>query len=122
MLTIIKLFAIIYFLMGITFLIKPEYLRNYTSYWKEGRRIYFAGALVLLPLSIVLLVSAPQCRWPIFVYALGTIVLIKLIAIFVLGPKKFIPILDWWEARSVLTFRILGLVAASIGALLFYSV
>jgi len=118
----IKLFAIVYFLMGIVFLIKPEYLRNYTSYWKEGRRIYFAGFLVLLPLSIILLASASECRWPIFVYALGAIVLIKLIAIFALGPKRFTPMLDWWAVRSAFAFRIIGVVAATIGALLFYSV
>jgi len=122
MLTIIKLFAIVYFLMGVMFLIKPEYLRSYANYWKEGRRIYFPGALVLLLLSTILLVSASECRWPVFVYALGTIALIKLIAIFILGPTKFIPMIDWWVAKPVQTFRIMGVVAALIGAILFYSV
>ena len=121
MLIIIKLLAVFYVIFGVLSLIKPEFLKKYTNYWREGKKLYIGG-MIALPFVVIMLAVASQCQWPIFVYAMGILGSVKVIAIFVLGPKKFMPMLDWWDTRPDSTLRLISLVAIAIGILLFYAV
>lgn len=121
MLILVKLIGLLIVAMGIIFLLSPKVLKQYIAFWKQGKKIYALGVLRLL-IGVVFLLTASQCRLVGVILTLGILILLKGIAIFVLGLEKIKSMLDWWGRKSPLVFRLLSLVALAIGALILYSV
>ncbi len=121
MLILVRLISIIIVGMGITFLLSPKTLKQFMAFLKQGRKLYIVGILRLL-IGIILLLVASQCRLVGVVVTLGILIFIKGIIIFILGLERIKSMLNWWNKRSLLVIRLMGLIALAVGALLLYSV
>ena len=117
---VIKSLGILFVLMGIAYLLRPDIIKKLMGFFKKGKRIYFAG-LLRFALAVVFLVGARECRYFWIVFASGIIFLIGGLLIFMLGPEKIRRILDWYEQQPALIFRIIALVVLAFGAIIIFS-
>ena len=116
---VIKILGVIFILIGIVYLLKPEILKWLMRFIKKGRRIYLAG-LLRFALAIIFLLGAEQCdnKWIIAVF--GIIFILGGLLIFMLGPTKIRQILDWYDQQSTLLFRFIALIVLATGAIVIY--
>ena len=117
---IIKSLGMLFALMGIAYLLRPDIIKKLMVFFKKGKRIYFAG-LIRFALAVVFFVAARECRYPWIIFACGIIFLISGFLIFMLGPEKIRRILDWYEQQPALIFRIIALVVLVFGAIIIFS-
>ena len=118
--TVVKIIGIIIIVIAIVFLVKPQVMRHLIGFFKKGNRIYLAG-LVRLALAVVFLLAVRECdiTWVILVF--GILFLISGVLVFMLGPAKIGPMLDWYQKRPLLLSRVLAAIIAAIGAIIIYS-
>lgn len=107
-------------LLGIVYLLKPNTVKWLMRFFREGRRMYFAGVL-RLALAVIFLLAASECdiRWVIVMF--GIIFLISGVLIFVMGPERIRSLLDWYLKRTVFIFRVIALCVITVGAVIIYS-
>ena len=117
---VIKSLGMLFTLMGIAYLLKPDIIKKLMGFFKKGKRIYFAG-LIRFALAIVFLVSARDCRYPWIILASGIIFLIGGLLIFMFGPEKIRRILDWYEQQPALIFQVIAVVVLAFGAIIIFS-
>jgi len=120
MLIFVKLFGVVIACMGIIFLINPKALKQYISFWKQGKRLRMGG-IISIPFGIVLLIAAPQCRLTGFITVLGIWSIIKGVLLLTLSQKKMNAYLDWWLKKPILVIRFLFIIMLAFGLLLIYS-
>jgi len=120
MVIVVKSFGIIFALMGIAYLLRPDIVKKLMGFFKKGKRIYFAG-LIRFALAVVFFVAARECRYPWIIFASGIIFLISGFLIFMLGPEKIRRILDWYQYQPTLFFRIIALIVLAFGAIIIFS-
>jgi len=118
--TVIKIIGMIIVLIAIVYLLKPGVLKRLMEFFKQGKRIYFAG-LIRFILAIVFLVGARECDITWVIVLFGILFIISGLLIFILGPEKTRAILDWYEKQPVIILRVIALIALSIGAVIIYS-
>lgn len=106
--------------MGVIILLNPIIMKQLIAFWKQGKRLYIVGILRVL-IGAILLLAASQAKIAGVVATLGVLVLISGILIFVLKLEKVKTILEYWDKRSLLILRLMGLLVLAIGALLIYS-
>jgi uncharacterized protein YjeT (DUF2065 family) len=107
-------------LMGIAYLLRPNIIKKLMGFFKKGKRIYFAG-LIRFALAIVFFVGARECRYFWIIFASGLIFLIGGLLIFMLGPEKIRRILDWYQNQPTLIFRVIALIVLVFGAIIIFS-
>ena len=117
---VIKSLGILFVLMGIAYLLRPDIIKRFMGFFKKGKRIYFAG-LLRFALAVVFLVAARECRYPWIIFASGLIFLVGGLLIFMLGPEKIRRILDWYEQQPALIFRVIALIVLAFGAVIIFS-
>lgn len=117
---IIKSLGIVFVLIGIAYLLKPDILKKLMTFFKKGKRIYIAG-LIRFTLAVIFLLAATQCRKPKIVGAFGILFLLSGVLIFVLGPETIRRIFEWYEKQSTLMFRIIASVVIVVGAVIIFS-
>ena len=117
---VVKSLGILFALMGIVYLLRPNIIKELMGFFKKGKRIYFAG-LIRFALAVVFFVAARECRYFWIIFASGIIFLISGLLIFMLGPEKIRRILDWYQNQPVLIFRIIALVVFVFGVLIIFS-
>ncbi len=117
---IIRSLGIVIVVVGIVYLLRPDIMKWLIEFFKQGKRMYFAG-LIRFALGIVFLVAASDCRYFWVIFAFGILFLIGGVLIFILGPEKLKRILDWYQKQSVLLLRVLAVIALAIGAIIIYS-
>ncbi|MFC1793981.1 hypothetical protein ACFL3Q_10400 [Planctomycetota bacterium] len=117
---VIKSFGILFVLMGIAYLLRPDIIKRLMGFFKKGKRIYFAG-LLRFALAVVFLVAARECGYPWIIIASGLIFLMGGLLIFLLGPEKIRRILDWYEQQPTLIFRVIALIVLAFGAIIIFS-
>jgi hypothetical protein len=117
---VIKIIGIVFVIMAIVCLLKPDVMKKIMEFFKGGKRIYFAG-LVRLALAVVFLLSARECRrfWVIFVF--GILFLLSGLLVFMIGAEKLRPVLGWFQSKSALFLRVMAVVILAVGALIIYS-
>ena len=117
---VIKIAGIVIVAVGIVYLLRPDVMKWLIEFFKQGKRIYFAG-LIRLALAVIFLLGARECdiTWVIVVF--GILFLIGGLLIFILGPEKIGRILDWYQKQSVLFLRLIAVIALAIGAIIIYS-
>jgi len=117
---VIRSLGIVIVVVGIVYLLRPDVMKWLIEFFKQGKRIYFAG-LIRLALAVIFLLGARECdiTWVIVVF--GILFLIGGLLIFILGPEKLRRILDWYQKQSVLLLRVLAVIALAIGAIIIYS-
>ena len=117
---VIKSLGVLFTLMGIAYLLRPDIIKRLMGFFKKGKRIYFAG-LIRFALAIVFFVAARECRYFWIIFASGIIFLAGGLLIFLLGPEKIRRILDWYQDQPALIFRIIALVVLAFGIIIILS-
>lgn len=117
---VIKSLGILFVLMGVAYLLRPEIIKGLMRFFKKGNRIYFAGLLRFV-LAVVFLFAATECRIPAVIGALGIIFLLSGALIFLLGPERIRAILDWYDRQPITIFNFISLVVVIVGAVIIFS-
>jgi len=117
---IIQSLGIAFVFIGMLFLIRPDVSKRLTEFFKKGKRIYFVG-LVRFVLAVVFLLGARECdiTWVIIVF--GIVFLLSGLLTFMLGPKRLIPILDWYQRQSSILVRVIAVIILAAGAIVIHS-
>ncbi len=117
---VIRSIGVVFVLMAILYLLKPDVMKRLMEFFKQGKRIYFAG-LIRFALAIVFLLGAHDCRkfWVIVVF--GILFIISGLLVFIIRLEKLKAIIDWYQKQSVLLLRIFALIALAIGAVIIYA-
>jgi len=117
---VIKSLGMLFALMGIAYLLRPDIIKKLMGFFKKGKRIYLAG-LIRFALAIVFLVAARECRYFWIIFASGIIFLVGGLLIFMLGPDKIRRIFDWYQNQPTLIFRVIAVVVLAFGAIIIFS-
>ena len=117
---IVKIVGIVIVFLAVLFLLKPDIMKSLLKFFKQGKRIYFAG-LVRLVLAVVFLLAARECdiTWVIVIF--GVLFLISALSIFMIGAEKLKLMLDWFQNKSALFLRVMAVITLAIGAIIIYS-
>ena len=111
---VIKIIGIVFVLMAIGCLLKPDVVRRLMEFFSQGNRLYVAGVIRFV-LAVVFLVAARECKKPWVIFAFGILFLLSGLLIFLIGPKRLRPIFEWWQKRSNLLLRVLALATLAVG-------
>jgi uncharacterized protein YjeT (DUF2065 family) len=117
---VIKSLGILFTLMGIAYLLRPDIIKKLMAFFKKGKRIYIPG-LIRFVLAVVFFVAARECRYFWIIFASGIIFLTGGLLIFLLGPEKIRRILDWYEEQPTVIFRVIALVVLVFGMVIIFS-
>ena len=117
---LVILIGVVIGFMGILFLVDPNRMKRCIAFCSQGKRLYGIGVLRLC-VGVILLLSASQCKFSLFVALVGILAIVNSILIFSMKLEKAKSILNWWSQRTLLVLRILSIIMIAIGVLLIYS-
>lgn len=117
---VIKIVGIVFILAGAVYLIKPDVIKSLMNFFKQGRRLYFAG-LVRFALAVVFLLAARECDITWVIVTFGILFLISGLLIFTLGLDRLKSIIEWWQRQPFLLLRVIALLTLLFGAIIIYS-
>ncbi len=117
---VIKSLGILFCIIGIVYLLRPDIMKWLIEFFKKGKRIYFS-ALIRFALAIVFLVGALKCKYPKVIIAFGILFIIGGLLIFALGPEKIRRMLDWYQKQPVLILRVIAVIVLAIGLVIIFS-
>lgn len=112
--------GILFLVLGVVFVARPQIIRDVINFSKVGRRIYIGGVIRIV-IGALLLLAMPSAKMPWVPGILGAVMLIAGTLIFVLGLQKVHAIIDWMYGQPDNRIRIAPVVVALIGILLIYS-
>jgi len=116
----IKSLGVLFILMGVAYLLRPEIVKRLTEFFKKGNRIYFPG-LLRFALAVVFFVGARECRSPWVIFACGIIFLLGGLLIFGLGPQRIRWMLDWYARQSIWVFRVIAFIVLVFGVVVVFA-
>ncbi len=117
---VIKILGTVFILAGILYFVKPSICRRIMEFFKQGKRLYFAG-LIRFALAIVFLLAARECDITWVIATFGVLFIISGLLIFVLGLERLKSMIDWWQKQSFLLLRVIALITLALGAVIVYS-
>ena len=117
---VIQSLGIVFVLIGIVYLLRPDVMKWLMEFFEQGRRIYFAG-LLRFALAIVFLVGARECKWFWVIFAFGILFIISGLLVFIIPLEKIKAYIGWWQKKPPLLLRLMALIALAIGAIIIYS-
>lgn len=117
---VIKLLGVVFALVGIAYLLRPDMAKWLMGFFKKGNRMYFPG-LIRLALAVVFFVGARECRYPWIIFGFGVLFLLSGMLIFLLGPAKIRRILDWYQKQPTFVFRVIAVVVTAVGVIIVFS-
>ena len=118
--TAIQVIGIVIVAIGIVYVLKPGVIKRFFEFFKKGSRLYIV-APVRLALAIVFLVGADQCRQSWVIIVIGILFLLSAILVLVLGPRKLVPILEWFQGQSEILQRVVALIVLAMGVIIIIS-
>jgi hypothetical protein len=116
----IKSLGIVFAVIGIVFLLRPDVMKWLMEFFKKGKRIYLAGLLRFV-LGVIFLLGARDCVSKPIIAALGILFLISALLIFTLRLEKLKSMIDWYQKRTLLLLRVMAIITLAIGAIIIYS-
>jgi hypothetical protein len=117
---VVKVIGIVIIFAALVYLLKPDVMKRIIEFFKQGRRMYFAG-LIRFALAVVFLLAASDCKMPWVIIVFGILLIIGGLLIFILGPEKVRSMLEWWQKQSVVLLRVVALIGLAFGAIIIYS-
>ncbi len=118
---LVALFGALIAAFAATGVVSPStLLRAVSSVWSDGRGMWFAVA-VRLVLGALLIVAAPDCRFPAAVRVLGIISIAAAGVLPLIGTKRVNTLVSWWTARPSSFIRAWSLFGVAFGAFLVYA-
>ena len=119
--SIIVVFGIAVALLGMISLVRPTGLIRFAeTAWQSSTGFYLA-VTVRLVLGAVLIVAAPDCRFPDVVRILGIVSLIAAAAAVILGHERLRSFVQWWVGRPAGFIRGWSGVVVAFGCFLVYA-
>ncbi len=94
-------------------------LRAVSSVWSDGRGMWIAVVMRLI-LGALLIVAAPDCRFPGAVRVLGILSIAAAVALPLIGTERVNTLVTWWTARPSPFIRAWSLLGVAFGAFLVY--
>lgn len=118
---LVAFFGVLIALLGATGLFSPStLLGRVDSAWRTRRGLYAVIALRLV-LGVILVVAAPECRYPVAIRVLGVISIVAAGSVPVIGLERVHAMVDWWAARPPLWIRAWACVAIAFGGFLIHA-
>lgn len=117
---IIKAIGIIFIVIAIVYLLKPEVAKRLMEFFKQGKRMYIA-ALIRFVLAVVFLLAARECSVTRLIAAFGILFFISGLLVFILGIERVRAYINWWQKQSLLLLRLMALIALAFGVLIIYA-
>lgn len=117
---VIRIVGVVLGLLGVLYLVKPVVLKVLLEFLKKGKLIYVAG-LIRLALAVVFLLAARECGVPKVITAFGILSMVSGLMTFMLGPKKLVPLIDWFLKQPVWVLRLLGVMTSAIAGIIIYA-
>lgn len=119
MLITAKLIGVAIILLGVSILFLPDTFKKMVRFWKEGSRIYGAGAVRVI-FGLVFFLAAPSSHLPGGAVAAGFLFVLAGAIVFMAGIEKIKALLTIWEEMPPMVCRLIGLIASVFGTLLLY--
>jgi len=117
---VIKVIGIIFIVISIAYLLKPDIMKWLMEFFKQGRRMYIA-ALIRFALAVVFLLAARECSVTWLIAAFGILFFISGLLVFILGTERVRAYINWWQKQSLLLLRLMALIALAFGVLIIYA-
>lgn len=117
---VVMIIGIIFMIIGVVSLLQPNIMKRMMEFFKQGKRLYFAG-IIRFALAIVFLLAARQCDITWVIATFGVLFLISAVLIFMLDLDRSKSIIDWWQKQSSLLLRAAALLTLVIGVIIVYS-
>ena len=106
--------------LGVMGLARPARLIGWVSSFWERDRLWFAVVL-RLAIGALLVVAAPECRWPELIRLLGLVTLVAAFGLIVVGNERMRALAQWWTNRTPRVIRAWSASAVAFGGLLVYA-
>ena len=110
---VIQSLGIVFALAGIVYLLRSDVMKWLMEFFKQGKRMYFAG-LIRFALAIVFLVGARECKRFWVIFAFGILFIISGLLVFIIPLEKIKAYIGWWQKKSPLLLRLMALIALAI--------
>lgn len=108
-------------LLGMSGLFSPAPLvRFVNSFWMRPRGLYMA-VVIRLFFGAVLIIGAPQTRFPLAIQIIGILAMIGAFALPVIGFQRMQGLLRWWTTRSDNIIRIWSFAVLLFGFFLIHA-
>ena len=104
--------------MGFGIFASPAFVEKVFQFFKEGRRIYYAGVF-RTAVGLILFLAASRSLVPLAAIALGLMFLVSGIVVFAADQEKLKSFMAAFSQMPPLVIRLFGLIAASFGMLVF---
>lgn len=118
MIILVKLVGVLIMALGLVIFASPAFTQKIFDFFKEGKKIYIAGVIRTV-VGILLFLCASQSAVPLAAIALGLMFLVSGIVVFAADIEKLKAFIASYSQMPTLVIRLLGLVAASFGILIF---
>jgi len=118
--TAIRIIGIVIVAVGVVYILKPGVMKWLFEFFKKGNRLYVV-APIRLGLGVVFLLGAGECKQFLVIMAIGILLLISGILVLVLGPRKLVPILEWFQGQSEFLQRVVALIVLAVGVIIIIS-
>ena len=106
--------------IGLTMLASPAHMRRGLDK-AITRRMLPVISMVRIGIGIALVLAAPSTRLPAFIWALGLLVILRGVALPMIGLDRSRKLADWWKAKPDRTIRGWSLLVILLGALLLWA-
>ncbi len=116
----VLIFGILALAFGIAILVRPRVIRIYFSLCKKNNYLKIGG-LIAIPVGIIFLMAASECRITWLVTFLGIWSIIKGVLLLAINKETLFAYIDWWQEKSLIILRLLGGATIALGALIIYS-
>lgn len=115
--SVVSIIGVLIIIDSILIMLRPDMYRKAMSFFISGKMIYLAG-MIKSTLGVVFLIFARGCIHPWVVIAFGLLSLTGGISCFAIDIEKLKRFVAWWQGRSDLWLRFIGIVALIIGVVL----
>ena len=106
--------------VGFVGVLSPDVILRGVEGLRASRRLY-ALSVARLTIGLALLLGAQSTAFPGFFRVLGTIVILRGLAIPALGPARVRELISWLQGRPPVVLRALFLPATALGAFLIWA-
>ena len=117
----IKLFGILMGLLGISLLIKPEFLIGWIENNMETTPLYISAIVVRLVFGVLFLATAKESRYPVVFKALGYLFVLAAIVFVFIGQERFIDFISSVIPHVNPYARIVSVLVIAFGGFLVYA-
>lgn len=106
--------------LGLVVVISPRHMRWALDSMVKPSTVPLL-AIVRIGCGIALVIASAETRLPIFVWALGLLVIVRGAALPILGVRRVLKMARWWQEQPDKALRAPALLAILFGALLVWA-